>query len=174
MHFVQKAFARWGTALTGLQYMYFSFRDHLPVKIKNYHIYWSEQDSQRLRNCERERYLRKTIILFYGDVKGCLRDISTKDSWAAWDELLAKIGEAGDAFWTREIGEILNYICLETVFWTLRYTQLFIQKFRNRRGILSYNIEDKFKITNSKSLWVKYINYGSFACFWMVVNCVIF
>ena len=54
VHFVQKAFARWGTALTGLQYMYFSFRAHLPVKIKNYHIYWSEQDSQKIKNCERE------------------------------------------------------------------------------------------------------------------------
>ena len=54
----------------------------------------------------------------------------------------------------QEIGEILNYICLETVFWTLRYIQLFVQKFRNRKGILSYNIEDKFKIRNSKSLWV--------------------
>ena len=42
--------------------------------------------------------MRKTIILFYGDVKGCLTEISTKDSRAAWDELLAKIGEAGDAF----------------------------------------------------------------------------
>ena len=103
---------------------------------------------------ERERDLRKTIILFYGDVKGCLRDISTKDSRAAWDELLAKIGEAGDAFWTRVIGEILNHICVKTDFWTLRYIQLFVQKFRNRKEILSYKIEDKFKIRNSKSLWV--------------------
>ena len=47
---------------------------------------------------ERERYLKEKIILFYSDVKGFHRDISTKDSRAAWDELLAKIGEAGDAF----------------------------------------------------------------------------
>ena len=58
---------------------------------------------------------------FYIDVKGCHRDISTKDSWAAWDELLAKIGEAGDALWTRDIGEILNHLWVETDFWTLRY-----------------------------------------------------
>ena len=47
---------------------------------------------------EREIFEGKQIILFYSDVKGFHRDISTKDSRAAWDELLAKIGEAGDAF----------------------------------------------------------------------------
>ena len=83
----------------------------------------------------KERYLRENkIILFYSDVKGFHRDISTKDSRAAWDELLAKIGEAGDAFWTRDIGEILNHIWVETDFWTLRYIQLFVQKFRDLKG----------------------------------------
>ena len=79
-------------------------------------------------------YWCEKIILFYSDVKGCHRDISMKDSRAARDELLAKIGEAGDAFWTRDIGEILNHIWVETDFWTLRYIQLFVQKFRDLKG----------------------------------------
>ena len=79
VHFVQK---RWGRALMGLQYMYFSFRVHLLVKIKNYHIYWSEQDSQRLRNCERERYLRKNCQRHYGPSRWLLWPVILV--WCRW------------------------------------------------------------------------------------------
>ena len=68
VHFVQKA---WGWEdEEGLSWAYntciFLFESIFPLKIKNYHIYWSEQDSQRLRNCERERYLRKHCQRHYG------------------------------------------------------------------------------------------------------------
>ena len=51
----------------------------------------------------------------------------------------------------QEIGEILNYICLETVFWTLRYIQLFVQNLEIERKYCRIILKTNSKLEIAKA-----------------------
>ena len=98
---------------------------------------FEENDNFVLWWCERVSYRD-----FHEGFPSCMGWIIGKD-WRGWRCILNKRG------W-RDIELYMPWNC----FLDVEIYSIICTKIRNRKGILSYNIEDKFKIRNSKSLWV--------------------